>query len=514
MHKDNSSHKELCMIYSLSIKMEVDKKQDQKISATIKLQFYEKTNDNLPASMESFFDTYVHLEDKIPDFKIFNVQKIRISEDLSMPLTLLYLLQKLNFCAKESLAIHVFNASEMKNENVGFWCILKSIRSIKKVSITFFDLAFSKSSVNSATGLVFSKNSFIGEKFYKRLRADDYVEMCSKENPDIVVGFNLNIHEREYGTSESSWEDTFCILRRTNIPIVITGESEERARKDHDSFCQILDKNLDYDLCEENPYSSLIPKRDFESEGLRYSNKYITIYKNICESEIKIKSTRESSLESIEDKTALVGIEKLELKTESETENGEAEEMKPVGIEKLELKTESETENGEAEEMKPVEIEKLELETESETENGEAEEIEPVEIEKLELKTESETENGEAEEIKPVEIENFSFETELETEKSPEAEIKNDQSKMSKKLDHEQQSEPDKNELFNENSLLKNVNRLLKKNLELREQNKQTERENLKLKVDNERLKREHELIKNLRQQVQESIHSAMNKKS
>ncbi|XP_033218493.1 uncharacterized protein LOC117173954 [Belonocnema kinseyi] len=469
IHMKNSKHTEICSDYSTAIKFKMLEKAPS-VKAVVKEELFNRSDDNLPASIESFINLYLKVNDS-SSFGIPNFDKILISDALSMPLTALYALQKLKLSSKKNLNVHILGAIHREVVEEGFWIILNWFRGLKKLELTFFDSDISTKSLNYTTDLLFHDHSFFGEKGFEvathMARYDNYCRLGSIEKPHFIIGYNLNVHEIDYGFSDCSWEDIILTVKKMNVPFVMTSGSEERARKDHRKLSSFLGKTVEFFSSAENPFASLLPERDFESEGLSYQNKFITIYndlnKNLIDKfpplaniEFDKKFNFSSNFANLSFGTtnAQSPIFKVELETD----------RKEVGV----------VENSE------VKIEGSILETD-----------------RLKL----ETENSKLERNSPeFFIENCKIEL-----KKTETEIVNE------KEDFRTESSRSNEELLKENFLLKKINRLLMENVRLKEENERIRNENLKIKVDSEKLTAENITIKDIRQQVQESIQLALN---
>lgn len=444
------------------------------VTALVKAQLFKKSDENLPASIESFLNTYLKINDSA-SYDIPNFHKILISDALSMPLTALHALQKLKLSSKKKLKIHVLGAIHREVVEEGFWIMLNWFRGLKRLELTFFDSDTSTLPLNYTTDLFFQNLAFFSEKSFevinRKVRYDNYCRLGSIEKPHIIMGYNLNVHEIDYGISDYSWEDIILTVKKINVPFVMTSGSEERARRDHSKLCSFLGEKVEFLSSEENPYASLFPERDFVSEGLRYPNKFITIYSDFN----KKVNGKFPPLANVDfDK-------KMNLSLSSDLSNlsfGTTRAQSPVF--KVELETENRQEVGV--ENSEVKIESSKLETDTLK----------LAIENPKLETNS----------PKLAIENSKIEL-----KSPETETVNEKKEF--KIESSRSNE----ELLKENLLLKNINRLLMENFCLKEENDRIKKENLKLKEDSEKLTAENISIKDIRQQVQESIQLALNDK-
>lgn len=138
---------------------------------------------------------------------------------------------------------------------------------------------------NSEHKVQFSGKSFLHEKSVdvKKIqsRYEEYCESDSFVKPNIIFGFNLCIHESDLKVFECIWMKTVLALAKLETPFVMTAGTKDRARKDHKTLRSLSETPLNPTMCEQNPFASLVPERDFETEGLQHSNNYIIIYNKL-----------------------------------------------------------------------------------------------------------------------------------------------------------------------------------------------------------------------------------------
>ena len=535
------------------------------VQGFVRSELFDKTNDNLPASIESFLNIYLKVSD-CSQFGIPNFHKILISDALSLPLTALYALQKLNL-SKKKLKIHILGAIHSEIVEEGLWIMLNWLTGLKKLELTFFNTDISTLPIKYTTDLLFPDLSFFGEKGFvvsaHSIRYDHYCKLGSVEKPHIILGYNLNIHEIDYGISEYNWKDIILAVKKMNVPFVMTSGSEEKAKRDHRKLCSFLGEKVEFSTCEENPFASLFPERDFELEGLCYRNKFITIYPELVKKAVNKSAI--SNFESIKRTTDIItpityvkhqadskNLEQEVAKIESsklrvELETGKSDNKFECGrVKNCEVKIESpilgintpeetvetpkiELQNAENEskilhEKKEFKIEHIagnESKVENEKKEFRAKSIagneSKVANEKKEFKTEYIDNNeskivNEKKECKTESIAENESEAVNEKKRSKTESIVD---KVSEIINEEKgfksESLRSNEELLKENSLLKNINRLLMENTRLKEENEKIRNENLKLKENSARLKAENQSIKDVRQQVQENIQLAMN---
>ena len=240
------------------------------------------TNDeamNLPPSMQIFIDSYLKLKKESPKEKV-DFEDMATSNFLTAPLTLLYAIKKLNHKIDSSMVIHIIGASSSDIVTENSWKLflywLGRLNNLKIVFIGPEVPNFLETRVDT------SDFFFVAVKIFKvefhALQYDEYFKSKSFIKPNIIFGCNLDIHESELGLSECNWKNIILTLKKVGVPFILTAGTEERAKKDHKTFCKLLGMSVDYNYFEVNPFAALSPERDFETEGVRYSNKYIIIY--------------------------------------------------------------------------------------------------------------------------------------------------------------------------------------------------------------------------------------------
>lgn len=237
---------------------------------------------NLPSTMLAFINLNLNLKTQTPELHVPDSQEILVSDFLTKPLTLLWSLQKLNCKIKSSMIVHVIGTTNSDISAQEYWkIILYFLHNLKSLTIVFIGPELSDLPSAPETGLEFPNPLLLGKKLRVESQALKYEEYFKSEfflQPDVIVGYNLHIHESKFGISDYSWEETVLTLKKIDAPFILTAGSEERARKDHKSFCKHLGKLIDYVCCERNPFSGLIPERDFETERLMYSNQFVIIH--------------------------------------------------------------------------------------------------------------------------------------------------------------------------------------------------------------------------------------------
>lgn len=294
-HEDCLNHQTLCENFSLSFRLAQISQLSNQPRNSILLP---KREDNFPGSIEEFIDRNLLWKNKASVVDIPNFQKILESELLTRPLTLVYAMKKLGLLISESddstLVVHVIGSKNAEIATEEYWDVLLHwVQNLKKLKIIFVGLETDTLSFNYPDCTDMRKRNLSMKSW--PINYHHFVDTSFFQKPDIVVGYNLDIHECEFGLSDCSCKENLFAVKKLNVPFVMTAGTEERVQKDHERLCTILGTFLKYEFCDLNPFASLVPERDFETEGLRYSNKYLLTYSKLGQRLTQVlKPTRES----------------------------------------------------------------------------------------------------------------------------------------------------------------------------------------------------------------------------
>ncbi|OXU17828.1 hypothetical protein TSAR_010272 [Trichomalopsis sarcophagae] len=237
----------------------------------------------LPTSINGFIDLYVN-EDKSA-LVSSDIQKPHISEYLTRSLTLLHAMERLEYTTGSEMTLHIIGANMIEVDGIELWeTLLHWLPSLTKLNLVLvgpeLDSNNEKTECNICDCCVEK-----GMKLYLETHGilyKDYVNSDSFVKPDIIVGYNLGIHECENIDSDmDSWSQSIRILPEQKCPFVLTSYTSEEAEKEHKRLCDILQRKVTWLCYEKNPYSSLRPHRDYETEGVYYQNQYIIIYRDL-----------------------------------------------------------------------------------------------------------------------------------------------------------------------------------------------------------------------------------------
>ncbi|XP_033225118.1 uncharacterized protein LOC117178029 [Belonocnema kinseyi] len=161
----------------------------------------------LPNSIESFMDKYLEMKSQTAQIDVPNFHNLHFSDLITRPLTSLYALEQLgplNNFDDGKLVIHVIGSTDFELATQTPWSFISMwlrhfLKSLKVVSIGP-ELTLTEMAYNFGTGIRFPLNedkSFRAES--SATRYDGYLRDNDSVKPNIIIGFNLDLHEREYG---------------------------------------------------------------------------------------------------------------------------------------------------------------------------------------------------------------------------------------------------------------------------------------------------------------------------
>ncbi|OAD62659.1 hypothetical protein WN48_07011 [Eufriesea mexicana] len=111
---------------------------------------------------------------------------------------------------------------------------------------------------------------------------ENYAKSDFYTKPNFIIGYNAGIHECEdFKSVNYTWRQSLKIIAKQNCPLILTSYTLSEAKKEQIRLNEILNNCIKCSYFEQNPFSSLRPYRDFETEGIYYQNQYIIMYKNL-----------------------------------------------------------------------------------------------------------------------------------------------------------------------------------------------------------------------------------------
>ncbi|XP_024870317.1 uncharacterized protein LOC112457768 [Temnothorax curvispinosus] len=293
-HKDDTEHGDICAALELSLSIglfsivEENKPSDvdfQHISCTSTFQNmkdFVKTFGNIP-TFENI-QTMSSTDSEI----LYNILAANQSEYLTRPLTLFNAVRLLNYVPKSNdLVVHVIGATCVEETTLTGWKVLARLIGTEMSVVLILIGPELTRKLNPSHTCESCDNCMSREKKCLTLEShdvlyEDYVRSSSFVEPDLVVGFNLNIHEHELGSSEETWAPSIRMLAKQNCPFVLTSVTLQDFEKETDRINTILGRQVDYIYKEKNPFASLRPHRVLGPERVYYENQYLAIYRNLC----------------------------------------------------------------------------------------------------------------------------------------------------------------------------------------------------------------------------------------
>lgn len=230
--------------------------------------------------MKSFIENFCKPSEETAN-KNINFEDLITSDFLTSTLTLNYVIQQ--FCKQvnnPSMVVHIIGSNRADLLARSAWKLLlyrlKILKSLKIIFIGKDIPEWSETDVDTSNFCQIAVKNLKVESH--ACRYDKYLLSKQFIKPDIIFGCNLNIHECELDLSDNFWMQTILAVEKVGVPFILTAGTKKRIEKDHSKICDFFDKSVDFTFLEENPFASLSPERDFETEEIMYSNKYIIVY--------------------------------------------------------------------------------------------------------------------------------------------------------------------------------------------------------------------------------------------
>ncbi|XP_051160579.1 uncharacterized protein LOC127281110 [Leptopilina boulardi] len=306
IHNKDEKHKKLCKILSFAYAI-CTKENDS--NSTLEINSAKGLYEKLPSSMIGFLNSNFVISRKYENKMDINChQRLMTSNLITSSLTLRYFINKFDsFLTMQTMVIHIIGVKEKDFIEENSWKIfLYSMKELKDLKIIFIGPQVP----NCPETIIVETSDFhaIGVKRlkieYRSITYDKYFTSKKFIKPQIILGCNLNIHESKlFEISKNTWKETILTVEKVGVPFILTSGTKERAEMEHKIICDLLGKSVNFQFFQENPFASLCPERDFETEGVMYANKfviaYVWKYKNssnlLQENEIKINEINENS---------------------------------------------------------------------------------------------------------------------------------------------------------------------------------------------------------------------------
>ncbi|XP_051160817.1 uncharacterized protein LOC127281245 [Leptopilina boulardi] len=283
IHNKDPNHKKLCKELSIAYKMSTTETEPN-LNFMIRINVVKGSIDEYPSSMLEFINSFS--EPTITNYQNheeINYQHLATSNFITDMLTLRYYIKKINplFTTITTMVIHIIvvNKNELMSEN-SWKQFLYSFQQLKNLEIVFIgpevpncpERIFNTPELNTIEKRRL-KIDYCSTTYDKYFRNKKFIK------PQIILGCNLNIHESKlFEILENTWKETILTVEKVGVPFILTSGTKERAEMEHKIICDLLGKSVNFQFFEENPYSSLTPERDFETEGVMYANKFVIAY--------------------------------------------------------------------------------------------------------------------------------------------------------------------------------------------------------------------------------------------
>lgn len=240
----------------------------------------------LPSTINDFIDLYVNENKSLPMSS--ECQLLYNSEYLTRPLTVLYAIERLEFGVESNMTIHVIGANMIEVDGLDVWEILLHwLPSLNMLTIVLIGPELVWGSIKPSVCDYCTTKGMTVHVELRNMLYQDYVTSQWYEKPDFLIGYNTGIHEYvELGSAKDTWTPSIRTVAEQNCPLVLTSYTLNEAIEQHKRLCIILEEAATDLCCIKNPFSSLRPHRDFESEEVFYQNQFITIYHELCSTSI------------------------------------------------------------------------------------------------------------------------------------------------------------------------------------------------------------------------------------
>lgn len=238
-------------------------------------------NGNIPKTMQEVVELCATSDRHVS--LTSNVRAVHLSEYLTRPLTFLRAMDILYFEKLACLTVHVIGANAIETESLVYWETLLHC----KETITELRVILVGPELHQQSYLMTLCEDCTARdaKIYVRtmdMLYSDYVASKTFVQADCIIGFNLGIHEYEdHSSINDTWSASIKELAKQDCPIVMTSYTLQESHEERKRLASVLGSRVDFCYTGKNPFSSLRPYRDFESEDFFYQNNYMTVYKKI-----------------------------------------------------------------------------------------------------------------------------------------------------------------------------------------------------------------------------------------
>ncbi|XP_077254436.1 uncharacterized protein LOC143893202 isoform X2 [Temnothorax americanus] len=238
---------------------------------------YTGTFQNMKNFIKAFGNIQTHSE------MSYDVLAAKHSLDLTLSLTLFHAMRLLNYVPKSNdLVVHVIGANCVEEISLTDWELLPRLIGMSVVVILIGpELTRKLYPSHVCDNCRSRKEKCLTFEFHDVLY-ENYVRSSSFVKPDLVVGFNLDIHKHKLGSSEETWALSIQMLAKQNCPFLLTFVTLQNLEKGTNKINTILGRKVNYFYSGENPFASLSPFRNVAPKYVFYMNQYVIIYKSLC----------------------------------------------------------------------------------------------------------------------------------------------------------------------------------------------------------------------------------------
>ncbi|XP_071649789.1 uncharacterized protein [Temnothorax longispinosus] len=284
-HKDGTEHRDICAPLELCLHSDLFSMREG--NSTLDLNFYLQhiSCTSTFQNMKDFIKAFGNI--KTDSEMSYNVWEAQHSEYLTCSLTLLYVMRLLEYVPKSNkkLVIHVLGTNESEEIVRTVWDILpRLIGTMVIVVVIGPELSCKSNLLNNYDDCMSREKKYLTFEFHDVLY-EDYACSSSFVKPDLVVGFNLYIHNHELPgrfSSKETWASSIQMLAKQNCPFALTSPTQYSFKKETDIINTFLNKKVDHMYSGKNPFASLKPYKTIEMEYVSYLNQYVIIYRSLC----------------------------------------------------------------------------------------------------------------------------------------------------------------------------------------------------------------------------------------
>ncbi|XP_071556501.1 uncharacterized protein [Temnothorax nylanderi] len=291
-HKDGIEHRDICAPLELCLCTDLFSMRDGNNPPDLHLYLQHFLEEYSHISCNS---TFQNMKDFIEAFRNIqtdsemtcNVRVALNSEYLTHSLTLFYAMRLLNDVPKsKDLVVHVLGASTSEEITLIGWEFLpRLIGTMVSVVVIFIgpELTRKLNPSHVCDNCRSREEKCLTFEFHDVLY-ENYVRSPSFVKPDLVVGFNLGIHQCKLPgrSSKETWAPSIKLIAKQNCPFILTSPTLYAFKKETDIINTCLDKEVDHLYSGKNPFASLVPYRTVGINYVYYMNQNVIIYRSLC----------------------------------------------------------------------------------------------------------------------------------------------------------------------------------------------------------------------------------------